>query len=159
MRGGTVPPIRGRFSSWRSTLLVVVLAACHTAAPPQRAADKYLVTASAIDVGDGIKLCLAVDPDDEKGLWWWGAGRTGCDSRSTGPGLFRGDDAIVSRAAKSTTIGFRLGTHSATRPFIDVRLVLEDQTLRSLESGERVAVQRRTNLDVPERPPTGRSPI
>ena len=87
-----------------------------SAAPPQPAVDRYLVTTSPIDVGDGIKRCLAVDPRDRGGVWWWQAGYSGSDSRSTGPDLFHPDDATVSGASGSTTIGFRLGTHSDTRP-------------------------------------------
>jgi hypothetical protein len=148
-----MPRTGRRCSGWLFAIGAAGVAACRTAAPPQPAADRYLVTASPIDVGDGIKLCLAMDPGDRRGLWWWEAGYTGCDSRSTGPDLFHPDDATVAGAAGSTTIGFRLGTHSDTRPFIDVRLVLEDQMLRSLKSGARVAVQSRTTLDVTLRPP------
>jgi hypothetical protein len=145
----------GRISS--TVLLPLALMACHSGPPSQIAAAPYLVTVNPIDVGDGIKLCVAVDPTNEHGIWWWGPGRTGCATRSTGPGLFHPDDARVVRAATAgaVTCEFRLGTHSLERPFIDVRLVVEDGTMRSEGSSVRVALQQRTNLDVPELPPFG----
>jgi hypothetical protein len=49
-------------------------------------------------------------------------------------------------------ISFRLGTHSTTRPFVDVRLALESGDLRAVESGAHVPIERRNDLDVPELP-------
>ena len=141
-------------------LLSLVLIACRPAPPSEPSAARYLVTESPIDVGGGIRLCVAVDPVDERGVWWWGPGRTGCASRSTGPRPFHPEDGRVSRATTggAATCEFRLGTHSRKRPFIDVRLVLENGTLRGVESGEQVAVQQWKSLDVPELPPFGRPP-
>jgi hypothetical protein len=45
---------------------------------------RYVVTASPIDVRVGSGLCVAVDPSDPKGVWWWQPGED-CSSRSTGP--------------------------------------------------------------------------
>lgn len=137
-------------------LIVPAAIACQSVAPSRPSVDRYLVTAVPIDVGDRIKLCVAVDRDD-KGIWWWMPGETGCASRSSGPDLFRPEGASVSQpAAGSTSISFRLGTHSAVRPFIDVRLIIEQDTMRSLESHDSVSLQRRRNLDVPEKPVRGR---
>src|SRR5687768_9132925 len=99
------------------------LVGCRVASPPQSVTPRYQVTASPIDVGNGIRLCVAIDPADSQGVWWWGPGASGCASRSTGPGVFRADQATVSQSPP-TAVGFRLGTHSATRPFIDVRMVI-----------------------------------
>jgi hypothetical protein len=132
-------------------LLTFVLFACaSTSHPPAR----YLVTESPIDVGVGTGLCVAVDPADQHGIWWWQPGASGCGSRSTGPGVFHAEEATVSRPtpAGETALGFRVGTHSATRPFIEVRLVMKNGRMRALESGAEVAVQPRTVLDVPEMP-------
>ncbi len=117
---------------------------------------RYLVTDSAIDVAMGIRLCVAVDPADKHGIWWWGPGATGCDSRSTGPDLFHPSDASVVRSADSTILSFRLGTHSDTRPFVDVRLKVAGTHMRSEETAAQVSLQRRTTLDVPLVPPRGR---
>jgi len=140
--------------------LVVVLAAlaCRSTLQPRPSASQYLFTESAIDVGEGIELCIAVDPDDPQGVWWWMPGETGCTSRSSGPGLVHADQATVSRgtAEAPTTVGFRLGTHSARRRFIDVRLVVQDGRMRALESEAQVMLQPRGNLDVPEMPVKGR---
>ena len=118
-------------------------------------AGRYLVTSNAIDVGLGIRLCVAVDPRDAHGVWWWGPGASGCTSRSTGPGVFHLDQAAVSRSARPdmTAVTFRLGTHDLRRPFLDVRLAVEGGRMRSLDTGDAVVLLRRNDLDVPEKPP------
>ena len=53
---------------------------------------RYVVTASPIDVSLGPSgVCVAVDPLDRRGVWWWEPGASGCASRSTGPGVFHAD--------------------------------------------------------------------
>ncbi len=140
--------------------LVVVLAAlaCRSTLQPRPSDSQYLLTDSAIDVGEGIELCIAVDPGEPHGVWWWMPGETGCTSRSSGPGLVHADQATVSRGTASApgTVSFRLGTHSAKRPFIDVRLVVQDGRMRALESGAQVMLQTRGKIDVPEMPNRGR---
>jgi hypothetical protein len=134
-------------------LLAWALVACEATSPPRPTAPRYLVTAVPIDVGFGGRgLCVAVDPLDARGVWWWEPGRAGCADRSTGPGVFQADQAAVTRSGRAgpITLGFRLGTHSVTRPFVHVRLVVEHGQMRSLESGARVAIRRRSDLDVPE---------
>jgi hypothetical protein len=119
---------------------------------------RYLVTSSPIDVGLGIRLCVALDLDDEKGLWWWGEGASGCDSRSTGPDLFRGEQAKVSkpRGTQPGTAAFRVGTHSDARPYIDVNLLVEGRTLHAPETNDRVTLEDRNDLAITERPPRGK---
>jgi hypothetical protein len=121
---------------------------------------RYLVTTSPIDVGLGIRLCVALDAADESGLWWWGEGASGCGSRSTGPGVFRAEQAKITgpRGTQPWTAAFRLGTHSAERPYIDVTLVLEGRTLHALETGDRVALKERNDLAIPDQPPRGEPP-
>jgi hypothetical protein len=112
-----------------------------------------LVTTSPIDVGVGARgICVAVDPLEERGVWWWEPGSSGCADRSTGPGVFQADQAVVSRPAPTgpITLGFRLGTHSRTRPFVQIRLVVEHGQMRAVESGAKVSLRRRGDLDVPE---------
>lgn len=71
---------------------------------------RYLVTASPIDVGVGSgRLCVAVDPSDPKGVWWWQPGKD-CSSRSTGPTVFHAEEAVVAASPQAGTadIRFRL---------------------------------------------------
>lgn len=126
-------------------IALLTLASCQSA-------PRYLVTVTPIDVGVAPGLCVAVDPRDPHGVWWWQAGSAGCASRSTGPALFHPDGATVARAADSGSfaIAFRLGTHSDTRPWIDVTLTVTDAAMRSPATGAEVSVARRGNLDIPE---------
>lgn len=144
----------------RRSIAIVVLVfstACHSLSPQHHRAPNYLVTETSIDVGVGVGLCVAINPNDEHSVWWWEAGGSGCASRSTGPGIFRGDRARVSRSSDgSIATEFRLGTHSTSRPFIDVRLVIERGLMRSIDTGAQVAIQARSDLDIPEKPPAGR---
>jgi len=129
--------------------------------PPEQARVlRYIVTTSPIDVGISSKVCLAIDPTDRQGVWWWEPGRSGCSSRSTGPGVFHANDAVVARRQSETVdVRFRLGLHvapdSARPPFIDVRLVLHDDGMLEAASGARVPTERRDNLKIPGLPTTG----
>ena len=138
-------------------LFVLAALACRSTLQPRPSDSHYLLTESAIDVGEGIELCIAVDGEPQ-GVWWWMPGETGCTSRSSGPGLVHADQATVSQgtAPAPRTVSFRLGTHSAKRPFIDVRLVVQEGRMRAPESGAQVMLQTRGNLDVPEMPIRGR---
>jgi hypothetical protein len=136
-----------------SIALALAFAGCRSGTQPQPAVDRYLVTSTPIRaVNDLGGLCIAVDPSDEHGVWWWQPGRSGCASRSTGPTVFVAEGATLSKAPQSgaTAINFRLGTHSSARPFVDIRLVVEGDTMRALETGAEVRLQRRNNLDIPE---------
>jgi catechol 2,3-dioxygenase-like lactoylglutathione lyase family enzyme len=124
--------------------------------PSAPAAGRYLVTTNAIDVGLRIRLCIAVDPRDPQGVWWWQPGASGCTSRSTGPTVFHADGAAVFPSARPqlAAVSFRLQTHSRTPPaFLDIRLAIEDGRLRSLATGTTVALRRRSDLDIPEQSP------
>ena len=114
-------------------------------------AGRYLVTSSAMDVGRGIRLCIAVDSRDPHGVWWWEPGASGCKTRSTGPTVLHADKAAVSPSARpeAAAVSFRLGLHSRTPSFLDVRLAIEDGRMRSLDTGGAVAVQHRSDLDLP----------
>ena len=131
-----------------SIFLALALAqgACHSAA------RRYIVTVTPIDVGVSPGLCVGVDPSDRQGVWWWEAGQHDCSSRSTVPGLFHPADASVSPAAGGgpLLVTFRLGTHSDSRPFVDVRLEVEATEVRSIETGSRAPIEYRTVLDIPE---------
>jgi hypothetical protein len=125
--------------------------ACRSTSESQAAAPRYVVSGDAIDVGVGSGLCVAVDPLDRHGVWWWEPGGPGCGSRSTGPGVFRADQATVSQPTPSSpiTLSFRLPTHSTTHPFVDVRLVVDDGGMRAVGAAAHVPIRRRNDLEVP----------
>ena len=133
--------------------LLAGLAASLLACAP--AAGRYVVNTTPVQIGLGnLGLCFAVDPGDPHGLWWWEPGASGCTTRSTGPDLFHPDDAKVSQPRPGVTeIELRLGTHDLQKPFIRVRLILDDAGLRSLETGSRSDVERRDDLTIPEQAP------
>src|SRR5215831_19078559 len=91
---------------------------------------QYVVTAAPIDVGvSSVGLCIALDPNDSTGVWWWEPGRSGCTSRSTGPGVFRADDASVTTRGLTDIIDVHFRLQLITGPgegprFADVRLVV-----------------------------------
>jgi len=121
---------------------------------PAAMVDRYLATVRPIDVGVGAGLCVAVDPTNSQGVWWWEPGSTGCTSRSTGPGVFLADSARVAAASPSGRweVSFRVPMHSSARPFVEVRLIIDDGMMRDTKSGKAVAVQRRRDLEIPEKP-------
>ena len=124
-----------------------------------RAGDAgYLVSEHAIDVGVGPRLCVAVNPLDPNGVWWWQPGRSGCASRSTGPGVFAADRATVSPPGRdgSVAVSFRLQTHSQREPYREIRLILERDSIRVAGAEPRTPLRRRVDLNPPEEPP-GRS--
>jgi hypothetical protein len=116
---------------------------------------RYVVTASPIDVRVGSGLCIAVDPSDPKGVWWWQPGKD-CSSRSTGPMVFHAEDAaLVSSDGRETVdIRFRVPVkrrpNSSELPFVDVSLRLEGGLLRAEATGSHVATVTRSDLEIPE---------
>src|SRR5437588_12857845 len=84
----------------------------------------YVVTTDPIRIHPGPGgLCVAIDPADPTGIWWWGPGRSGCASRTTMPGprqenakglaaLFHTVNAAVSTDSSGIVhAGFRLAMH------------------------------------------------
>jgi hypothetical protein len=129
-------------------------AACGRPPEPQPSAARYLVTASPINLGLNTPLCVAVDPADRQGVWWWEPGNEGCSSRSTGPGVFQGHEARVVAALRSAAIDvrFRIPLHvalsSTKSPFQDVHLVLEGGSVLVAGTGARVPTRGRNDLDI-----------
>ena len=135
-----------------AALLTLGLIGCRSTLT--RSVPRYVVTAAPIDVGISTGLCIAVDPTDPKGVWWWEPGRSGCSSRSTGPGVFRADDATVATGGRSAMIDvhFRLQLHTGPGEgprFADVRLALRQTDIRSIPTGMQVSIERRHDLEVP----------
>ena len=129
-------------------LLGLPLLACRSSAPP---VPRYIVTTAPIGVV-GVAhpgLCIAVDPTDTGGVWWWEPGRSGCASRSTGPTVFRAEGATVTPPAASGAIEVHFKLQLMVSGARDIRLVLEDGGMRDVASGARVATGRRNDLDVP----------
>jgi hypothetical protein len=121
-------------------------------------AARYRVTVSPINLGVGAPLCIAVEPRNPKGVWWWHPGATGCVSRSSGPGIFEAQRATVAAAPARkpwAEIRFRLPLHGAPSssepPFVDVVLTLDDDHLIAPATQTRVAVESRATLDISEK--------
>ena len=128
-------------------LLAVSLAGCHVFRP---ARPGYIVTSSPFYfLGTRHPgFCIAVDPADTKGVWWWEPGKSGCASRSTGPTVFPADRASVIKTSDRVAVQFEVQLQVSDP--LRVTLTLDDEGMRREPSGERVAVERRRELDMPE---------
>jgi len=129
-------------------LLGVSLAACRTAAP---SVPRYVVTVTPFNIVDPRHpgLCIAVDPTDEHGVWWWEPGPSGCSTRTTGPTVFHAHFATVGKPASSGAIDVGFQVALIVGPPRNVRLVLHDDGMREMASGTRVSTERRSNLEIP----------
>jgi hypothetical protein len=138
-------------------LMVVLLAGCNTSSG--RADTRYIVSATPLHFLKPVHpgFCVAVDPTETKGVWWWEPGRSGCATRSTGPQVFPANGAKVAKT--SGAIEVRFDVQLTTGSPLEVHLTVHDDSMRLDSSGERVAIERRRDLDVPELccPPTAQS--
>jgi len=138
-----------------ATLLLVTafLAGCRSAPPP---VPRYIVTAAPLPLlgptPPNTGFCVAVDPNDPKGVWWWEPGRTGCTSRSTGPDVFPARDAKVARSSSAALdVSFGIPLHdNSVRP---ISLEVHEDRVRQQPSGPSVSAIRRATLEMPESPP------
>ena len=121
---------------------------------------RYTVTATPIDLlGQGRGLCIAVDPTDPHGVWWWEPDwrLPGCTGRSTGPSVFRAQQGTVAiTSSGALEIRFQLYLHTRYRPGMsdsegqrDVRLLLQNGFMRDVDSGASVTTHRRRDLEMP----------
>jgi hypothetical protein len=132
----------------RAILVVLGLTpvACQSGVP------RYLVTTAPIDLGVPPSDCIAINPTDSQGIWWWEPGQSGCSTRSTGPGVFHADGATVVATAASAPIDVRfrlqriVGPGSTQSPFVDIQLTIQDGYMRVSGSAARVQVERRNDL-------------
>lgn len=136
------------------TLLVVGCAGLGVDSPDRQ--RQYVVTASPIDLGIGSgRFCVAVDPKDPQGVWWWEPGND-CTTRSTGPAVFHAERASVSTSVVSgvTPFTFRIplkrAANAAEPPFVDLQLKLEPGFMEASATGSRVATTVRRDLDIPD---------
>ena len=128
--------------------LFTVLAAC--ASPP-----RYIVTSIPLKVIDPAHpgLCIAIDPKDPKGIWWWDAGRSGCTDRSSST-MAAGRASVTPATTGAVHASFQVGLMSGEN--LQVRLEAFDGRIRDTISGLSVPAERRASLEVPERPPVGK---
>jgi len=115
---------------------------------------RYIVTELplAIGVQPNLKpLCIALDPADSRGVWWWEGGAD-CSTRSTSD-VFRGDRGTVSSQGATTTASFQLGLIGDPRrgdPMSQsVSVALTDGRLRSVATGSEQRTVRRAELSIP----------
>jgi hypothetical protein len=123
--------------------------------PPSPSQSKYVVTSAPLSLSVPSRpLCVAVDPDDAHGVWWWEPGESGCASKSTGPGVFHAENASVARykGSQAIELRFRIPLHGPP-DFVDVALTVENGRMRSRDGAARVAVEHRGDLNVPDLPP------
>ena len=139
-----------------SRLACLVAAAAIGAACLGDVSPRYLVTAAPVDVGRGIEQCIALELGAVDRVWWWGPGRTGCATRSTGPGLFPISDAEITRRpdGSAATISYDVPLIPAGE--LPVVLVLDGSMVHAAAVGKAVRLEPATTLEVPELPPFGR---
>ena len=128
---------------------LALLGACRSVPTP-----RYIVSTTPMLFVDPRHpgLCVAVDPTDAKGVWWWEPGRSGCSSRSTGPSPFPAAAARVTRSTSGTIeVSFEIQLMVAG-PRV-VKLEITDTEMREASTGLHARTERRATLDVPERPP------
>lgn len=129
--------------------------ACGSSSDSQ-SSSRYLVTREPIDVGvNPAGLCVAVDPTDPRGVWWWQPGPLDCSSRSTGPAVFHAEEAAVAPLPDGAVdIYFRIALiplpERSGPPFADIALRLEGGQMRADATGAQVSMGVRTDLDIPE---------
>jgi hypothetical protein len=155
-RGATMVRMVGRSGLVVPLMFALTSAAC---AQTGRATDEsnrsYVVTVNPIEVGVGSGLCIAVHLNDTSGVWWWQPGND-CSKRTTGPGVFPGEQALVTRGPDAGTadIRFRVQVHRAPNavdpPYVDVRLALKDGRLGSPGTNSWVDTITRRDLEIPE---------
>jgi hypothetical protein len=125
----------------------VSLLACHSLGQEN---GRYIVSATPVKIFEGRHpgVCVAVDPTDVKGVWWWEPGRSGCASRSTGPDVFVAKSAHVTKTTREIDVQFELPL--TTDHPVHVKVTIDNNGIRREGSTERISIERRRNLEVPE---------
>jgi hypothetical protein len=136
------------FSTWLVVMVAAAAAACH-AGVRRTSPPRYAVTALPLDVGvRPVMFCLAIDPNEPSGLWWWEPGPSGCTSRSTGPGVFHGDHTEVrSSGTGDVDARFEIQLHGAGARRVEIGIA--NDTILAKSTGAGVPVERRYTLDIP----------
>jgi hypothetical protein len=144
-----------------SLLICLELGACRSPSRSTPAVPRFIVSGAPLGLVNVQHpgLCVAVDPSDPKGVWWWEPGRSGCSSRSTGPDVFPANDATVVSRPDTVDVDVRfrvqliVGPGSTGVDFRDVRLVLRDGRMEVVGSTASVSTVRRRDLVLPESAP------
>ena len=144
-----------------AVLICLGLGACRSGPRSAPAVPRFVVSGAPLGLINVQHpgVCVAVDPSDPKGVWWWEPGRSGCSSRSTGPDVFPANDAtVVSRPdTLDVDVRFRVqlivGPGSTGDDFRDVRLVLSANRMQVVGSTASVSTVRRIDLVLPESAP------
>ena len=143
-----------RKSGRRLFVFCLVVTACRSL-PSSSTQLKYVVTSAPLSLSVPSRpLCVAIDPSDAHGAWWWEPGETGCATKSTGPGVFHAESATISSylGSQALQVGFRVPLHGPPA-FVDVALTVENGSMRSRDGSSRVPVAYRADLDLPMAPP------
>jgi hypothetical protein len=152
-RRGTDPVI--------ALLFCLGLGACRSPFRSIASVPPFIVSGAPLGLVNGQHpgLCVAVDPGDPKGVWWWEPGRSGCSSRSTGPDVFHANDAAVVTRPDTLNVDVRFRVQLIVGPgwtgpdFKDVRLVLRDGRMEVVGSTDSVSTVRRHDLVLPQSVP------
>jgi len=132
----------------RSTLPLLIalfLSGCDTSTHP---APRYIVTTTPVDVVGGVLVCIAVDPADAHGVWWWQPGPSGCATRITDPTVFAAEHASVTPSRDGGLVEASFKMHFMSGPH-DVQLALKDSEMRISGTDVRVSTRRRGDLEIP----------
>ena len=154
-RPGASPVVRMMCVGVAPLLVALVFAGCSRTTRAPETDRSYLVTVSPIDVGVGSGLCIAVDRRDPGGVWWWQPGND-CSRRTTGPGVFPAEQAVVTPGpdAGMADVRFRVQVHRAPNagdpPYVDVRLTLENGRMALTGTDRWVDTITRRDLEIPE---------
>ena len=133
-----------------------VLCGCQSSSSP-KPLPRYIVTAVPLDIsGNGVGLCIAIDPVDANGVWWWQPGPSGCTTSILGPvPVMRAEGAQVNAFdnAGSIEVGFKVQLRSLTATgladYREVKLTVKDDTMQLAGSTARIATERRHDLKIP----------
>jgi len=110
---------------------------------------RYLVTGAPLAIfAKHTGFCVAVEPTNPRGVWWWEPGKTGCASRSTGPTVFPAEAATVTHVGEDIAVQFQISMQSGVP--VQIKLTIDDHGWRREPAGERVALATRSDLEVPE---------
>jgi uncharacterized protein (TIGR02145 family) len=138
-----------KFSKFSALVVILVFVGCENIAQP-----RYLITSSPIvPVGNG--LCVAVDPKDPQGVWWWDIGRSGCSSRSSTITHAEGASVVASGSDRPIVVRFRVGLISRSPgAYRDVHIAIDGGKATLLDASEsaQVELERRKDLDLSEEP-------
>jgi hypothetical protein len=149
---------------WTGSVIALLIclgpSACRSA-PRSTAVPRFIVSEAPLGLFDVRHpgVCVAVDPSDPKGVWWWEPGRSGCSSRSTGPNVFPADDATVVSRPDTADVYVRFRMQLIVAPgwtgdtFREFRLVLRHGRMEVVGSTASVSTARRRDLALPESVP------